>query len=148
MVGVGVNVGAGIGGPVGGAGGSTGNRRDLGVGPHFRNDPIRLRGTAGGQEPLARLAGTAGRCRGFAQAQPNHTLVLQDNVFLDVLAYSDDPQGDVTLLVRGADGTAWCADREYRGRSPQIARRRFPQGTYQIWWPPAKPIAPQLTPFP
>ncbi|MFQ3680362.1 MAG: hypothetical protein SNJ60_07645 [Pseudanabaenaceae cyanobacterium] len=105
----------------------------LALAPHFRNDPIRLRGTAAGNEPVARLAGNAGRCRGFAPAQPHHTLVLQDAMFLDVLAYGDDPQADVTLLVRGADGTVWCADREYRGRSPQIARRRFAPGTYQIW---------------
>jgi hypothetical protein len=60
-------------------------------------------------------------------------LVLQEPIFLDVLAYGDNPQADVTLLMRGADGTVWCADREYRGRSPQVARRRFAPGTYQIW---------------
>jgi len=105
----------------------------LTLGPNFRNDPMRLRGTAGGNEPVARLAGNAGRCRGFAQAQPTHTLVLPEPIFLDVLAYGDDPQADVTLLVRGADGAVWCADREYRGRSPQLTRRRFAPGTYQIW---------------
>ncbi len=116
----------------------------LALGPNFRNDPMRLRGTAGGSEPVARLAGNAGRCRGFAQAQPNHTLVLAEPIFLDVLAYGDDPQADVTLLVRGSDGTVWCADREYRGRSPQLARRRFAPGTYQIWvaaGDPNRPVA-------
>ncbi|MGQ9866509.1 MAG: hypothetical protein ACUVSQ_09570 [Pseudanabaenaceae cyanobacterium] len=101
--------------------------------PHFRNDPVRRQGTAGGSEPVARLAGHAGRCRGFAQAQPNYTLVLAEPLFLDILAYSDDPQADLTLLMRGSDGTVWCADREYRGRSPQLTRRRLAPGTYQIW---------------
>jgi hypothetical protein len=100
---------------------------------NFRPDPIELSGTAGGNKSIPSLAGMQGRCRGFANQQPNHVVQLtEDFPLIDLLVHTRDINSDLTLLVKGDNGLVICADDEYRGRNPQITRR-LNQGNYQIW---------------
>lgn len=100
---------------------------------NFRPDPKILRGNGGGNISLASLAGIADNCRGFANAEPNHTITLTDTFpLLDFLVYTGDVNDDPTMLIKGSNGVVICADDESGGRYPQ-ANRRLTKGTYQVW---------------
>ncbi|HBC42088.1 MAG TPA: hypothetical protein DCZ88_09395 [Pseudanabaena sp.] len=100
---------------------------------NFRPDPAPLQGTGGGNVSLASLAGIADNCRGFANADPNHTITLNETFpLLDLLVYTNNVNDDPTMLVKGPNGIVICADNESGGRYPQ-ANRRLPRGTYQVW---------------
>lgn len=100
---------------------------------NFRPDPEKLQGNGGGNVSLASLAGIADNCRGFANAEPNHTITLNENFpLLDLLVYTNNVNDDPTMLVKGPNGIVICADDESGGRYPQ-ANRRLPKGTYQFW---------------
>jgi hypothetical protein len=102
--------------------------------PGFKSDPIKFQGTTGGRVSLVQLAGgVSGKCRGFAQEQPNYVLNLPDNLMLDVLVFSTELNSDTTLLIKSANGTVICADDEYQGRHPHLQKRRFGRGVYQVW---------------
>jgi hypothetical protein len=100
---------------------------------NFRPDPIELSGTTGGNKSIPMMAGMGGRCRGFANQQPNHVVQLTDDFpLVDMLVHTRDINADLTLLVKGDNGVVICADDEYRGRNPQVSRR-LNRGNYQIW---------------
>jgi len=103
------------------------------LGRNFRPDPATLNGNGGGNISIASIAGIADNCRGFANAEPNHTVTLTE-IFpiMDLLVYSDNINDDPTMLVKGPNGIVICADNESGGRNPQ-ASRRLPKGTYQVW---------------
>lgn len=99
---------------------------------NFRPDPIKLEGVAGGNVSLISLSGVDAKCRGFAGTQPNHVIELSANFpMLDILAYTNNINSDLTMLIKGSS-IAICADDEHQRRNPQVSRR-LPQGTYQIW---------------
>jgi hypothetical protein len=99
---------------------------------NFRPDPITMQSTAGGNVSLGALGGDS-KCRGFASAQPNHVIELTSNFpLLDILAYTNNVNTDLTMLVKSSDGMAICADDENQRRNPQLSQR-LKKGTYQIW---------------
>lgn len=103
------------------------------LGRNFRPDPATLGGNGGGGVSIARIAGIADNCRGFANAEPNHTITLTETFpVMDILVYSSNINDDPTMLVKGPNGIVICADDESGGRNPQI-NRRLPKGTYQVW---------------
>ncbi|AFY74672.1 hypothetical protein Syn7502_02721 [Synechococcus sp. PCC 7502] len=100
---------------------------------NFRPDPIVIEGSAGGNVSLVKLAGVDAKCRGFASSQPNHVIELSSNFpMLDILAYTNNINDDLTMLIKDNNGLVICADDEYQKRYPQFTRR-LRQGTYQIW---------------
>jgi hypothetical protein len=102
--------------------------------PGFKSDPVKFQGTTAGKVSLAQLSGgVSGKCRGYSQEQPNYVLNLPENLMLDILVFSPDLNTDSTMLIKSANGTVVCADDEYQGRHPQITRRRFGRGVYQVW---------------
>lgn len=103
------------------------------LGRSFRPDPATLSGNAGGNVSIARIAGIADDCRGFANAKPNHTITLTETFpVMDLLVYSSNINDDPTMLIKGPNGIVICADDESGGRNPQ-ATRRLPKGEYQVW---------------
>jgi len=105
----------------------------LSLGRNFRPDPATASGNGGGSVSIARIAGIADNCRGFANAEPNHTITLTETFpVMDLLVYSNNINDDPTMLVKGPNGIVICADDESSGRNPQI-NRRLPKGTYQVW---------------
>jgi len=105
----------------------------ISLGRNFRPDPATLTGNGGGNVSIASIAGIADNCRGFANAEPNHTITLTENFpVMDLLVYTDNINDDPTMLVKGPNGLVICADDESGGRNPQ-ATRRMPKGTYQVW---------------
>jgi hypothetical protein len=100
---------------------------------NFRDDPATLRGEGGGSTSIARIAGIADNCRGFAHTAPNHTITLKETFpLMDILVYTSNINDDPTMLVKGPNGIVICADDESGGRYPQVSRR-LPKGDYQIW---------------
>lgn len=99
---------------------------------YFRPDPKKFMGNGGGNISLAQIANIADNCRGFTSAAPNHTITLsEDFPVLDLLAYSDNINDSLTMLVKGSDGTIFCAG-DGSGSHPQI-NSRFHKGDYQVW---------------
>lgn len=102
------------------------------VSPGFSPNPIELQGTGGGGTSVSAIINHSdsptGECTGFANSQPNHTLVLtQAFDSLSVLVQSAD---DTALAIRGPGGV-WCND-DLDGKNPRISGQWQP-GTYQIW---------------
>ncbi len=105
----------------------------ISLGRSFRPDPATLTGIARGSTSLASLAGIPDNCRGFADAQPNHTINLTDTFpVMDLLVYTSNINDDLTMLIKGPNGIVICADDESGGRNPQ-ATGRLPKGSYQVW---------------
>lgn len=99
----------------------------------FRPDPATLSGTGGGSVSIAKIAGIADNCRGFANSEPNHTITLTETFpVMDLLVYSSNINDDPTMLIKGPNGIVICADDESNGRNPQV-NRRLPKGIYQVW---------------
>jgi hypothetical protein len=100
---------------------------------NFRPDPVSVKGNGGGNVSLASIAGIAGNCRGFTNAEPNHKVILTENFpLLDLLVYTNNVNDDPTMLIKSSNGIVICADDESGGRYPQ-AYERLPKGTYQVW---------------
>ncbi|PZO36327.1 MAG: hypothetical protein DCF19_21865 [Pseudanabaena frigida] len=105
----------------------------ISLGRNFRPDPATLSGNGGGRVSIATIAGIADNCRGFANAEPNHTITLTETFpVMDLLVYSNNINDDPTMLIKGPNGIVICADDESGGRNPQ-ANRRLPKGNYQVW---------------
>lgn len=103
------------------------------LGRSFRPDPATLAGNGGGSVSIARISGIADNCRGFANAEPNHTITLTETFpVMDLLVYSANINDDPTMLIKGPNGIVICADDESGGRNPQV-NRRLPKGKYQVW---------------
>jgi hypothetical protein len=113
----------------------------ISLGRNFRPDPATLTGNGGGNISIASIAGIADNCRGFANAEPNHTITLTETFpIMDLLVYSDNINDDPTMLIKGPNGIVICADNESGGRNPQASRllsngtyQSWPQGNYQVW---------------
>ncbi len=92
----------------------------------FMPDPRRMQGMAGGPVSAQTVQQD---CRGFIGSEPNVVLTSPTGFrFLRVFAES---QQDVTLMVRGVQGT-WCADDTY-GTNPGVDLRGLPPGRYDIY---------------
>jgi hypothetical protein len=98
----------------------------------FNPNPTELRGTAGGTTPVSRVTGQTttptGPCAGFANATPNHTIVLK-SAFNSLSILVDSPQ-DTALVIRGPGGI-WCND-DFQGKKPGVSGQWLP-GKYDIW---------------
>ncbi len=107
--------------------------QSISLGRNFRPDPATLAGSGGGSVSIASIAGIADNCRGFANAEPNHTIVLTETFpVMDLLVYSSNINDDPTMLIKGPNGIIICADDESAGRNPQFTGR-MPKGSYQVW---------------
>ena len=105
----------------------------ISLGRNFRPDPATLSGNGGGNISIASIAGIADNCRGFANAQPNHTVTLTETFpMMDLLVYTSNINDDPSMLIKGPNGIVICADDESGGRNPQ-ANHRLPKGEYQVW---------------
>ena len=105
----------------------------ISLGRNFRPDPVTFAGNGGGNISIASIAGIADNCRGFANAEPNHTITLTETFpVMDFLVYSSNINDDPTMLIKGSNGIIICADNESSGRNPQFTGR-MPQGSYQVW---------------
>ncbi len=103
------------------------------LGRNFRPDPAALDGSGGGSISIASIAGIADNCRGFANAEPNHTITLTETFpVMDLLVYSSNINDDPTMLIKGPNGFIVCADNESSGRNPQFTSR-MNKGSYQVW---------------
>jgi len=106
----------------------------ISLGRNFRPDPATLEGNGGGDVSIASISGIAdNECRGFTNAQPNHTITLTETFpLMDFLVYTNNINDDPTMLVKGPNGIVICSDNASGRLNPQ-ASRRMPQGTYQVW---------------
>ncbi len=105
----------------------------ISLGRNFRSDPATLSGNGGGSISIARIAGIADNCRGFANTTPNHTITLTETFpLMDILVYTSNINDDPTMLVKGPNGIVICAADESGGRYPQVSRR-LPKGKYEVW---------------
>ena len=105
----------------------------ISLGRNFRPDPATFAGNGGGNISIASIAGIADNCRGFANAEPNHTITLTETFpVMDFLVYSSNINDDPTMLIKGSNGIIICADNESSGRNPQFTGR-MPKGSYQVW---------------
>ncbi len=94
-----------------------------------------VQGTTSGSDSLTQLAARDRRrkiCLGYANAEPNHILVLtEDQPRLQVAINSNG--GDTTLLIQGPRGIN-CNDNARRGdRDAAVIDSDWPAGRYQIW---------------
>jgi len=94
-----------------------------------------VQGTTSGSNSLTQLAARDRRrklCLGYANAEPNHILVLtEDQPRLQVAV--DSKGGDTTLLIQGPKGID-CNDNARRGdRDAAVIDSDWPAGRYQIW---------------
>lgn len=94
-----------------------------------------VQGTTTGSDSLTQLAARDRRrklCLGYANAEPNHILVLtEDQPRLQVAV--DSKGGDTTLLIQGPNGID-CNDNARRGdRDAAIVDSDWPAGSYRIW---------------
>jgi hypothetical protein len=102
------------------------------ISPRFSPNPLELRGTGGGNVSLQDIVGQAdtatGPCTGYANAKPDHTLVV--NAFFNSLSLRVQSSEDTSLAIKGPGGI-WCNDDE-QGKNPGISGQWLP-GTYSIW---------------
>lgn len=101
----------------------------------FTERGIRFEGTAGGAINLMGLARRDRRrklCLGYGNAEPNHVLILAEDVARLSLSVESNG-GDTTLLVEGPRGID-CDDNAGRNnRDAAVGGRSWPAGTYRIW---------------
>jgi hypothetical protein len=111
---------------------SVGIFEDITLSPNFSPDPATVRGISGGPLPASDVAGRAetatGRCLGYVDEQPDHTMQLTS--FFNYLSLQIQSPEDTTLVVRGPGGS-WCND-DYEDTNPGIAGQWL-SGTYEIW---------------
>ncbi|MEI8255323.1 MAG: hypothetical protein WCJ30_06570 [Deltaproteobacteria bacterium] len=86
-----------------------------------------LAGMSGGPYPGANVDSA---CRGWIPGQPQHSVITRTGFgFLRVFVQSAT---DTTLVVRGANGTVYCADDTY-GLNPGLDLNALPPGRYDIF---------------
>lgn len=83
---------------------------------------------------LARRDRYGNVCTGFADVNPDHTLILQDD-FDQLTLHVDSGGNDTTLLVQGpTPEIIRCGeDSDRRNRDAHISDTGWLAGTYQIW---------------
>ena len=100
--------------------------------PQFSPNPMALKGTGGGSTPVSELIGQSssptGPCTGFANATPDHTLMLGG--FFKSLSIAIDSPQDTALVIRGPGGI-WCND-DFQGKNPGVTGQWL-AGKYEIW---------------
>lgn len=97
----------------------------------------RAEGFTAGFFPLSNVSmrDSQGRvCAGFADANPDHILVLEQD-FANLTLQVNSGGNDTTLLVKGPnDSTIRCGeDTSRRNPDARIQGRNWPAGTYQVW---------------
>lgn len=101
----------------------------------FTEQGIRFEGTTGGELNLMGLARRDRRrrlCLGYGNAEPDHVLILAEDVARLSLAVESNG-GDTTLLVEGPRGID-CNDNVGRNnRDAAVRGSNWPAGTYRIW---------------
>jgi hypothetical protein len=106
--------------------------QSLKLSPGFTPQPTTLSGTGGGSTPVSSVIGRTdsptGDCTGFANTQPNHTIVL--TAPFSWLALRVRSADDTALMIQGPGGI-WCND-DLDGKNPGIVGEWLP-GTYRIW---------------
>ncbi|MGB3202620.1 MAG: hypothetical protein WBA99_17065 [Nodosilinea sp.] len=88
---------------------------------------------------ISALSNLAGRdrngtiCTGFADTNPDHTMVLQQDIAALTLQVNSGGN-DTSLLVQGPDGTVRCGeDTDRRNPDAYIQDQNWSAGTYRIW---------------
>ncbi len=89
---------------------------------------------------LSALSSIAGRdrngaiCTGFADTNPDHILVLQQD-FASLTLQVNSGRNDTSLLIQGPnDGTVRCGeDTDRRNPDAKIQDQNWSAGTYRIW---------------
>lgn len=87
--------------------------------------------------PLSNMAGRDRRglvCVGFADANPDHTMTLQQD-FSSLTVQVNSGGNDTSLLIQGPDnGTVRCGtDTDRRNPDAQVQDSDWAAGTYRIW---------------
>ncbi|MGB7311883.1 MAG: hypothetical protein WA939_03025 [Nodosilinea sp.] len=88
---------------------------------------------------ISALSNIAGRdrngtvCAGFADTNPDHTMVLQQDLAALTLQVNSGGN-DTSLLVQGPDGSVRCGeDSDRRNPDALIQDQSWSAGTYHIW---------------
>ncbi len=93
----------------------------------FQPDPATLSGVAGGNVDASTMSSA---CRGYVQAQPNHTL-MASSPFANLRVLVNGGGQDTTLVVQKPDGTFVCDD-DSEARNPIVKLATTP-GLHRIW---------------
>lgn len=100
--------------------------------PGFTPNPLQAQGQGGGTVSVPEIVGAAnsptGPCAGFADQEPNHTLVLSE--FFNALSLQVQSSEDTALAIQGPGGV-WCND-DFEGSNPGVTGQWL-AGTYKIW---------------
>ncbi|WP_421656977.1 hypothetical protein [Leptothermofonsia sp. ETS-13] len=108
------------------------NLENITIGPRFSPNSLQVRGSGGGNVPVKDIVGISetptGSCTGFANAKPNHTLVLTS--FFNSLSLQVESPEDTAIAIKGPGGV-WCND-DYQGKNPGVSGQWL-AGTYQVW---------------
>ncbi|UBF28419.1 hypothetical protein K9N68_11415 [Kovacikia minuta CCNUW1] len=100
--------------------------------PGFTPNPLEVKGGANGsialQEIVNQTDSPTGQCTGFANTQPNMTLVL--TTFFNSLSLVVISSEDTALAIQGPGGV-WCND-DFQGKNPGVSGQWLP-GTYKVW---------------
>lgn len=100
--------------------------------PQFTPNPMELRGKGGGDVAVSALVGRTdtptGECTGFANARPNHTIVLTSQ--FNALSLKVQSSEDTALIIKGPGGV-WCND-DLDGKNPGLSGQWLP-GSYAVW---------------
>ncbi|PSN14136.1 hypothetical protein C7293_12930 [filamentous cyanobacterium CCT1] len=88
---------------------------------------------------ISAMSNIAGRdrngtvCAGFADTNPDHTMILQQDLASLTLQVNSGGN-DTSLLVQGPDGSVRCgADSDRRNPDALIQDQSWSAGTYRIW---------------
>lgn len=105
---------------------------DVRINRKFSPDPLIVKGMSGGSIPASEVGvkkeTPTGRCNGFVDTKPDHTLVLQNK--FDYLKLVVESPADTTLIIKGPGGV-WCND-DFNGKNPGIVGEWL-RGTYEVW---------------
>ncbi|HLO84128.1 MAG TPA: hypothetical protein VK203_03805 [Nostocaceae cyanobacterium] len=105
---------------------------DVTINRKFSPDPLTVKGMSGGSIPANEVGvkgeTPTGRCNGFVDAKPDHTLVLESK--FDYLKVQVESPADTTIIIKGPGGT-WCND-DFKGKNPGIVGEWL-KGKYEIW---------------
>jgi hypothetical protein len=100
------------------------------------NSSATVNGFTRGIFALSDIAGRdrrGGICTGFADADPDHILVL-DHAFSTLTLQVNSGGNDTSLLVQGPDGSVRCGeDSSRRNPDARIQDQDWAPGTYLIW---------------
>lgn len=95
-----------------------------------------LTGSTGGSTSLPAIVSNRDRdnnkCRGFGDPNPDHILILQQNIPSLTLRVNSSG-GDTTLVVQGPQGSVRCGDAPKPGKNASLTGNDWRAGTYKIW---------------